>query len=277
MLTSSPRPRSQALEEVLQTLDRGITARSISSPLSDALQVKDSASKALKYMEDHKYDRVVVADGETTIGYIDIKNLEKLEYDGDTLLEKCVSTFGPDLLISEETPLPVVLHRLQRESSLFIVGRDGLNAIVTPADLEKQFMRVYAFGLVSLMEQVLGQLMEDLPWDVVAEEIPDESERRTYKAFFKGKESADAELAPICYACLGTKIKLFVKRPENWKLLGDSKRHARFRLMQIQGLRNKLDHVKPLITGHDTLENLDATLDDVTNVIRILESVTEQT
>jgi|GEM_PF-6893902 len=277
MLTSSPSPRKEVLDELLQTLDSGITARSIASPLSPALQVKDSTSKALKYMEEHKYDRVVVADGDSTIGYVDIKNLEKLEGDGDTLVEKFVSTFEPDLLISEETPLPVVLHRLQRQSSLFIVGRDGLNAIVTPADVEKQFMRVYAFGLVSLMEQELGQLLENLPCDIVAEAIPDESERKDFRTLFRGKESVDAELAPIYYACLGIKIKLFVKQSENWKLLGDSKKHARFRLIKILKLRNKLDHVNPLITRTDSLENLDATLGDLTDVIRILESVTEQT
>jgi predicted transcriptional regulator len=272
MLTSSLGPRKEVLDELLQTLDSGITARSIASPLSHALQVRDSTSKALKYMEEHKYDRVVVADGESTIGYVDIENLRRLKQDGDALVETCVSTFGPDLLISEETPLPVVLHRLQRESSLFIVGRDGLNAIITRADVEKQFMRVYAFGLVSLMEQELSQLLANLPCDVVADAIPDEKERESFETLFEGKESADAELAPIYYACLGTKIKLFVKRRENWDLLGDSQRHARFRLMKIQKLRNKLDHVNPLITRTDSLKNLDAILSDLTDVIRILES-----
>lgn len=276
MLTSSPRPRNQVLEEILRTLDTGITARSIASTLADPLQVKASASLALKYMKDCKYDRIVVADGECTVGYVDINDLEKLKRERGALVEKCVSTFGPDLLISEETPLPVVLHRLQKQSSLFIVGRDGLNGIVTHADLEKQFMRVYVFGLVSLMEQELGQLMESLSSDVVANAIVSEFERNKFDTTFAEKSSAAVELTPIWYVSLGVKIKLLVQQTHYWQLFGDSPTHARSRLLRIRDLRDKLDHVKPLITSTDSLENLDATLDDLTDVIRILESATLQ-
>lgn len=276
MVASSPRLQNQVLEEILRTLDTGITARSIASPLSDALQVKASVSLALKYMRQRKYDRIVVADGEKTVGYVDIGELEKHKGERNALVEKCVFTFAPDLLISEDTPLPVVLHKLHSQSSLFMVSKDGLTGIVTQADLEKQFMRVYAFGLVSLMEQELGQLMESLSANVVANAIVSEFERGKFDTTFAEKSSAAVELAPIYYVSLGVKMKLFVQQTQYWQLLGDSPTNARSRLLRIKDLRDKLDHVKPLITSTDSLENLDAILDDLADVIRILESATLQ-
>jgi predicted transcriptional regulator len=276
MLPSSPRLLRQELEEILRTMDTGITARSISSPLSETVQITAQVSLALKYMKDRKFDRIVVLDGQNTVGYVNIEDLEEVKGDRGALVKKCVSTFGPDLLISEETPLPVVLHRLRKQSSLFIVGRDGLSGIVTQADLEKQFMRVYAFSLVSLMEQEMGQLMETLSPSIVANAIVGEFERGKFEATFADKTSADAELAPIYYVSLGVKIKLFVQQTPYWQLLGDSPSTARQRLSHIKELRDKLDHVKPLINPTDNLEILDATIEDLTDVIRKLEAATRQ-
>jgi hypothetical protein len=60
------------------------------------------------------------------------------------------------MLVSDATPLPSVLTTLKERSHSFVLIGSAVRGIVTRADLNKPPVRVYLFGLVSLLEMHLG-------------------------------------------------------------------------------------------------------------------------
>lgn len=61
-----------------------------------------------------------------------------------------------DELISDATPLPNVLSVLKGRQHAFVLIGPHVRGIVTRADLNKPPVRVYLFGLISLLEMHLG-------------------------------------------------------------------------------------------------------------------------
>jgi hypothetical protein len=59
-------------------------------------------------------------------------------------------------LISDATPLPGVLAFLRDHPFAFVLIGSSVRGIVTRADLNKPPVRVYLFGLISLLEMHLG-------------------------------------------------------------------------------------------------------------------------
>ncbi|MGH8543149.1 MAG: hypothetical protein ACREX3_05850 [Gammaproteobacteria bacterium] len=61
-----------------------------------------------------------------------------------------------DELISDATPLPNVLSVLKVREHTFVLIGSAVRGIITRADLNKPPVRVYLFGLISLLEMHLG-------------------------------------------------------------------------------------------------------------------------
>lgn len=157
---------SQTLHDIVAVLDAGITASSIASPVSaSALQSDRKVREVRDYMTMFAFDRLAVAQSDQITGYVDLVNLNKAV--SDDLVGLHARPFEPELLVSDATPLPFVLQRMQEQSAVFVVGSNGVSGIITHSDLEKQCMRVYLFGLVSLFEQELCTWMKDLSYDEV--------------------------------------------------------------------------------------------------------------
>jgi len=144
------------------------------------------------------------------------------------------------------------------------------------ADLEKQCMRVYLFGLVSLLEQELCRSMEELSYQTVRAAIQSGSAQDRFERDFGQKRMAGEELAPVYYTTLGTKRDLVLSADKYWKPLGSIKREAAQKLSSVLTLRNALDHVNLLSGSISSWSSLCEAVQNVTGIIRSLETAATQ-
>lgn len=260
----------QRLNDIVAVLDHGITAKSIASSISSsAPESNRKVGEVRAFMKQSGFDRVAIAQSAHIIGYVDIEHLNDCKT-GDPIGVHA-RPFEPRLLVSDETPLPVVLRRMKDQPAVFLVGSDGIDGIITHADLEKQCMRVYLFGLVSLLEQELCKTMEELSCQAVLDAIYNSSARDRFERDFNQKRTAGDELAPIYYATLGTKRDLILADDKYWKSMGSIRRVVAEKLASVLDLRNALDHVNLLSGSILSWSSLCEAVENVTGIIESLE------
>jgi predicted transcriptional regulator len=266
---------NQRLDDVVAILDTGLTATSIASPIASSAPQSDRKTREVRnYMKKNSFDRAAIAQSSSIVGYVNVNELDV--FPGDDPIGLHSRPFEPDLLVSDGTPLPIVLQRMQNQTAIFVVGSDGINGIITPADLEKQCMRVYLFGLVSLLEQKLCRAMEELSFETVQSAIPDGPAQARFERDFHQKTMAGEELAPIYYTTLGTKRDLVLSAEKYWKPLGSTKRETAQKLSSVLSLRNALDHVNLLSGSISSWSSLCEAVQNVTGIIRDLETALTQ-
>ena len=264
----------QRLNDIVAVLDHGITAKSIASPItSSAPQSDRKVCEVRDYMKKYGFDRVAVAQSATIIGYVDAGHLNG--HIADDAIGLHARPFEPELLVSDGTPLPVVLRRMQDQPAVFVVGSDGVDGIITHADLEKQCMRIYLFGLVSLLEQELCTIMHKLSQQEVLAAIDSDSARVRFESDLSQKKAAGEDLAPVYYTTLGTKRNLVLGHDKYWKLMGPTRPVVAEKLGNVVKLRNALDHVNLLSGSISSWSSLCATVDNITDIIGCLELPSE--
>ncbi len=266
---------TQRLDDVVAVLDTGITAKSIASPIASSAPQSDRKTREVRgYMKKNSFDRAAIAQSSNIVGYVNADELGT--FPGDDPIGLHVRPFEPDLLVSDGTPLPVVLQRMKNQTTIFVVGSDGIDGIITQADLEKQCMRVYLFGLVSLLEQELCRSMEELSYQTVRAAIQSGPAQDRFERDFGQKRMAGEELAPVYYTTLGTKRDLVLSVEKYWKPLGSIKREAAQKLSSVLTLRNALDHVNLLSGSISSWSSLCEAVQNVTGIIRSLETAATQ-
>jgi len=264
----------QRLNDIVAVLDHGITAKSIASPISSSAPQSDRKVREVRdYMKKWGFDRVAIARSATIIGYVDTEHLKS--YKTDDPIGVHARPFEPELLVSDGTPLPVVLRRMQDQPAVFVVGSDGVDGIITHADLEKQCMRIYLFGLVSLLEQELCTIMHELSQQEVLAAIDSDSARVRFESDLSQKKAAGEDLAPVYYTTLGTKRNLVLGHDKYWKLMGPTRPVVAEKLGNVVKLRNALDHVNLLSGSISSWSSLCATVDNITDIIGCLELPSE--
>lgn len=152
-----------------------------------------------------------------------------------------------EVVIDARAPLAEVLDRLDERPFLLVTAFDAVGGIVTRADLQKAPVRMWLFGIITLIETTLSRWLEPVfgadGWRehlspsrlARAEELHAERRRRN--------ESLDLE------DCLSFADKLWIlsKSPRFLEVAGyPSRRVARERMKDLEQLRNRLAHAQEL-------------------------------
>jgi len=145
------RRKGTRLEELRSLLGSGITAHAIIEPLQSCAE--EAPSKEI-------YDLLKRRDFDVTgvqsqrdgpvIGFVARKSLK------DGFVRDHLQPITAELLISDFTPLPTLLSVLKERQHVFVLIGSEVRGIVTRADLNKPPVRVYLFGIISLLEMHLS-------------------------------------------------------------------------------------------------------------------------
>lgn len=145
------RRKGTRLAELRSLLGAGITAHAVLEPLQSC--PADAAATAMPtVLRQRDFDVAGVQSrrGGPVIGSVTRDSLK------DGLVRDHLQPITADALISDATPLPSVLTVLKGRPHAFVLIGAGVRGIVTRADLNKPPVRVYLFGLISLLEMHLG-------------------------------------------------------------------------------------------------------------------------
>ena len=150
------RRRGTRLSELRSLLEAGITAGAIFEPLQSC-----PASAEAREMADMLTSRDFDVAGVQSTPDGPVLGFVRRDALGGGLVQDHLTPLVAEHLVSEAIPLGALLNVLKDRPHSFVLIGAEVQGIVTRADLNKPPVRVYLFGLVSLLEMHLSFWIED--------------------------------------------------------------------------------------------------------------------
>ncbi|MCP4901865.1 MAG: hypothetical protein GY906_33285 [bacterium] len=245
---------------------QGITAESLAEPLVSFDSERDAGEVRLELRE-RDFDIAGIRQAGVVTGEVRREDLINGRC-GDWIRE-----IPDEAIVSSYAPVPELLTRIERHGHLFVLALGSIAGIITYADLQKAPVRMWLFGLITMIEQSITESIRlryrEEYWRSMlsptrvgrAEELQQERRRRN--------ESRDL------VDCLqfGDKAWILFKEKEIRDQVGfTSRRVARQRVASLEKLRNRLAHAQDMVTEDlETIVRLALGLDTVLEMISGLE------
>jgi len=219
-------------------VEAGITARAILEPLwscpadANGVEVRHILVEMgfdVVGVQEHKHGPV--------IGFVEGGSLQ------EGRVKDHLQPMTANLLIADATPLPIVLSVMKSKERTFVLAGPEVGGIVTRADLNKPPVRVYLFGMISLLEMHLTfWLKEGYPNDSWSGELPPTRLEKAQKLLAdRRSRRQDTGLLECLQFC--DKRDLILGRPILRDKLGaEPKAKAHQFLKRAEALRDLLAH-----------------------------------
>jgi len=140
------------LSNLKELFERYITISVITEDFI-AFDAKQDAKKCFAYMVEKHFDVIGVRESGHIIGYA------KLSKEAKGLLYEHKASFKEDEILLENTPLTEVVYHLAKTPYIFVKISDEVAGIVTQADLHKPAVRIWLYGLISILEIHMFELI----------------------------------------------------------------------------------------------------------------------
>jgi hypothetical protein len=153
-------------------------------------------------------------------------------------------------VISDMAPLLVVLTELDRSPFLFITVIGGVGGIVTRADLHKPPVRMWLFGIVTLIEMRCSELIEEHCPEDSWQQYVSELRLQKARALWVERRRRNQELR--LFDCLQFSDKgQIVARHDGIRQLTTfpSRRQAEEAISKLERLRNNLAHAQDILAA----------------------------
>jgi len=163
-------------------------------------------------------------------------------------LDDHVRDITADQVVSARLPLAELVPRLADRQFLFVSALGAVGGIVTQADLQKAPMRMWLFGVLTLVETLLGRTIRVRFGADGWRELLSEARLERAEALQAERRRRNEHLDLVDCLSFGDKGWILSKVPEVLEQLEiPSRRVARERIKGLEQLRNRLAH------GHDVV------------------------
>jgi CBS domain-containing protein len=135
-------------QDLLRLFQHSITVREIAEPLV-SFEADIPSKKVLAFMQERDFDVVGVRRDGVTTHFVERKSLRK------GFLEKHATPLSDNHLLDESAPLERAVEALKDSRWVFVRFLGRPSGIVTRGDLQKAPVRMWLFGLISLLEMQL--------------------------------------------------------------------------------------------------------------------------
>jgi len=221
-------------------------ARDIAEPLRSFDRDRDAA-RVTEELRASELDVAIVGvrDAGRVVGYARVEEL------GEDTLQDAAQEFSRGQLIADEALLSTVVRTLTRHEFGFVTQLGEVTAFVTRQDIEKPLVRMWLFGMITLIEMTLVERLRDQWPDgswvelisvgrlELARKLRDERRRRGQRC----------DLVDCLQ--LSDKADVLMRSPEQLAAFGfDSRKSAGRVIKELVSLRNNLAHAQDIVT-HD--------------------------
>lgn len=242
------------LAELRALLGSGITAHAILEPLQSC-PADAPALEMSRVLELRDFDVAGVQlhrDG-PVIGMVLRESLKT------GIIKDYLQSMTADLLISDSTPLPAVLSVLKERQYVFVLIGPEVRGIITRADLNKPPVRVYLFGLISLLEMHLNFWVAAVYGESSWACILKPKRLEVANKLLAERRNCNQEVSLLDYVPFCDKRDLVIAKDDLIeKLHLGSKHHAHNMLRRAENLRNVLSHSQQdLVQGTSWQETID--------------------
>jgi predicted transcriptional regulator len=234
-------------EKIEELFTKYITVESISEELKTVSEECD-VKQAKNIMETNNYDILGIEDSSANliIGYIEHSDIQN----GTGICKSYKRNFPIDEIVSINIPLAEAISILQNKERLFVFSKNTISGIVTRADLQKQPVRLFIFGFISLLEMHL--------LEIIRKYFPNESWKRNISKdrlkdamnLYTERKKRNEEIDLDSCLQLADKREIIGRNKELLSKLGfESKKKWEKEITRIENIRNKLAHSQELEKG----------------------------
>jgi hypothetical protein len=217
-------------------------------------------------METQDYDVVGIRQKGLMVGYVVKEEIS------DSAVVANVHDFDSAELIADTTTLVEVFKLLRARSRVYVIYLNEVSGIVTKGDLQKAPVRMWLFGLVSLLEMQLLRLIRGChpneSWVRFLKEARLDEARKLFEE--RKAKNEEVDLADCLQFC--DKRDILKSSDEIRSLVGiKSKKQVEGLLKKAEKLRNNLAHAQDIITEFwpeiaGTVESIESLLEDMEKV-----------
>jgi hypothetical protein len=232
-----------SLLNLREVFDRSVSARYIAEPLA-SFDAQRHSPDVLTFMNGKDFDVVGVRQNGAVIGYVHRSDLL------EGTLKEYKKPFDEKLLVEDWSPLLAVLELLVGSPQVFIVIMGEVSGIITKGDLQKAPVRMWLFGVLSLLEmQFLRLIRASFPMDTWKEFISQNRLAKAEEMLQQRKRRNEAiDLADCLQFC--DKKTIVLGSDTLRRALGfSSKDEGEELLKAFEHLRNELAHAQDIVTG----------------------------
>src|SRR5574337_72615 len=192
------------VSELRELFEHSITAKDIAEPLV-SFDYDHPATAVKQFMEQKKFDVVGIRKEGEIAGYVQQVHLDEGRA-GDYLTD-----FEKQQIFSERAPLLVVLPIISASERAFIDILGQVGGIITKGDLQKIPVRMWIFGLISLLEmQMLRMIRRHYPDDSWSQFLaPGRIEKARQLNSDRIRRNSEVDLADCLQFC--DKRDIFIK------------------------------------------------------------------
>jgi hypothetical protein len=224
------------------------------------------SADALRVMERRMFTLAGVRRDGHTAGFIRIDDLNE----PDAPVGRHQRPFEPTEVIGDEAPLNELVTRLAATPRLFVTAFGNVNGIVTLTDLQRPPVRMWLFGLITIIEMSFtDMILEQWPneeWTDLLSEGRMEKTRALHGE--RCRRSEDKSIRLLDCLQFSDKGQILVKDPQTRaKLRFDSKGAGDRAVQRVEALRNSLAHAQDILTGGwETIVALTRNLGDILDI-----------
>lgn len=235
-----------SLRELRELFERTITAKDIAEPFA-SFDSESSTHHVRNFMKSNDFDIIGVRKDGIIAGYAWMPELS------DNKLGSYLIRFDDKDLLSEKAPMIEIFKKLRdsTKTTLFVLVFGEVAGIITRGDLQKIPVRMWLFGLISLIEMHLLRIIRSY--------YPEEkwrfliSKNRLDMAQKILEDRQYENIAIDLADCLQFSDKYFIllKNKDYLERIGFTAVNPARRLFsRLEKLRNRLAHAQDIITGN---------------------------
>ena len=246
-----------AVHSLRRVFQQAFLVRDVAEPLV-SFDESASAEETKRFMEEERFHIVGIrTDGRVT-GYVNAEDLTS---------GNCVDhakPFEPGRVIPDSTPLRELVLHLRDHPRLFVAVFGRVGGIVTRTDLRKPPVRMWLFGMVTLIEMRFNRLIDRFCADW--EQYLSDARVQKAKDLLTERARRDQDLTLLDCLQLSDKAQIVARNADLRQLTRfQSRRQVENAAKMIEKLRNNLAHTQDITSDWDAIvalsENMDGVLD----------------
>lgn len=247
-----------SIESLRRVFNNGFNARDIAEPLV-SFDASTPAAEALGLMQARDFDVVGVRHNGLVVGYAERSRL------AEGVCGAQLQPFDDAVVISDAAPLADVVPKLDRSPRLFTRILGVVSGIVTMSDLQKPPVRMWLFGMISLVEMRMGRLVEQLCDGESWRQFLSEGRLHKAEAMLEERRRRNQNLNLLDCLQFSDKGQIIARNEAIRSLTRfTSRRQVEDVCKALENLRNNLAHSQDILSSDwKTIVMLSADLDGV--------------
>ncbi len=220
------------------------TARDIAESLY-SFDLDSDCDTVRKVMQRNQQDVASIRISGTVQGYVRFLDLAG----GDC--SNSMRHFTIDQVITGDSTLSDVVHVLTRHDYCFISLLGEVVGVICRDDINKPMVRMWLFGLITMIEMRVAQMIESNYPDDSWQSAISEDRLEKAKSMQQERLRRNQHCSLIDCLQLSDKARVAIEQPQMLEAMGfDSKRTAKRVIKSLESLRNNLSHAQDIVM-HD--------------------------